>query len=199
MKRHTASMIAAVLALPPAAALAADAVPRLAQACAACHGVDGNSANPARYPNLAAQRPAYLALQLANFKSGERPDPVMMAIASSLTGADMRALAVYFGAQRARPQPSSNRGLEQRGRTTFTRGGAGGAPACASCHGADAHGRDTVPRVASQPGSYTLAQLRMYKAAPAFRNPLAMVMKGVAVKLSEEDMASAAAYLATLP
>ena len=199
MKCLNASMIAVFLALPLNAALAAGAVPRLAQACASCHGVDGNTADPARYPNLAAQRPAYLALQLANFKSGERPDPVMKPIAASLSGADMRELAVYFGTRKARPQPSSERGLEQRGRLIYTRGSAGGAPACASCHGADAHGRDTAPRVASQPGAYTLAQLRVYKLAPAFHNPLAMVMKGVAVKLSEDDMAALADYLATMP
>ena len=188
MTRLTASMIAAFLALP----LSADAAPRIAQACAACHGVDGNSADPARYPNLAAQVPAYLALQLANFKSGERPDPVMKAIAVSLTTSDIRDLAVYFGARTAKPQPSSNRALEELGRRIFTGN-------CAACHGADGHGQGTAPRVASQPVSYTHAQLRVYKTAPSFHNPLAMVMKGVAVKLSDDDMAAVAAYLATAP
>jgi cytochrome c553 len=194
MTRLTASMIAAFLALP----LGAQAAPssehgrQLAKTCAGCHGMDGNSTDPARYPNLAAQAPAYLALQLANFKSGERPDPVMKAIAAALTTTDIRDLAVYFGARTAKPQPSSNRDLEEQGRRLFT-------GSCAACHGANGHGQGTAPRVASQPASYTHAQLRVYKSAPSFRNPLAMVMKGVAVKLSEDDMAALAAYLATVP
>jgi cytochrome c553 len=41
---------------------------QLAQACAACHGPDGNSRGPDPYPNLAAQAAAYLELQLATQK-----------------------------------------------------------------------------------------------------------------------------------
>jgi cytochrome c553 len=138
-------------------------------------------------------------LQLANFKSGERPNPVMKAIAASLSPSDMRDLAAFYGAQAARPQPSSNRGLEERGRRIYTQGGAGGAQACAACHGADGHGQGAFPRVASQPAIYSLEQLRVYRAAPSFNNPLAMVMKGVAVKLKEDEMKSVAAYIATMP
>jgi len=185
------------------AASAADPAPsiqhgqQLAQACAACHGLDGNSRAPG-YPNLAAQAPAYLELQLANFKSGERPHAVMKAIASALKPGEAHELSLYFGAQPAKAQPSSNAGLEEKGRIIFTQGGANGATACASCHGAQGQGQGAFPRVASQPAGYLLEQLHVYRDARAFNNPLATMMKGVAVKLGEEDMKAVAAYTATL-
>ncbi|MCE3604268.1 c-type cytochrome [Massilia sp. P8910] len=45
----------------------------LLQPCAACHGATGNTMSAALYPNLAGQSAAYIALQLNNFRSGERP------------------------------------------------------------------------------------------------------------------------------
>ena len=57
-----------------AAASAADVVAGAAKAkevCAACHGVDGNSAD-ANNPRLAGQYPDYLAKALRDYKSGER-------------------------------------------------------------------------------------------------------------------------------
>jgi cytochrome c553 len=172
---------------------------QLAQACAACHGINGNTANPALYPNLAGQAPAYLELQLANFKSGERPNPIMKGFAASLTDADMHDLSVYFGAQAVKAQPQSNRELEEKGKHIFTKGSIAGAPACASCHGAQGHGQAAFPRIASQPPGYTLEQLHVYRDAPKFNNPLATVMKGVAVKLNEDEMKSVSAYIATMP
>src|SRR3546814_7262269 len=41
-----------------------------AAVCAACHGVDGNPADP-MYPRMAGQSERYIAHQLALFKSGE--------------------------------------------------------------------------------------------------------------------------------
>ena len=203
MTRFSVPVLATVfLALPLCPSAAADNLQhgrQLAQACAGCHGADGNSANPKLYPNLAAQAPAYLELQLANFKSGERPNPAMQAVATSLSPSDMRDLGAYYGAQVAHPQRAADRVRENQGRRIFGQGGAGGAPACAACHGADGHGQGRFPRVASQPAAYALEQLRVYRAAPSFHNPLAMVMKSVAVKLNEDEMRSVAAYMATMP
>ncbi|GGC85893.1 cytochrome c [Undibacterium terreum] len=172
---------------------------QIAQTCVACHGIDGNTASPALYPNLAGQAPAYLELQLVNFKSGERPNAIMKGFAASLKDSDMHDVSEYFGAQTAKPQASSNRDLEEEGKRIFTKGSSAGAPACASCHGAQGHGQAAFPRVASQPASYTLEQLHVYRDAPKFNNPLATVMKGVAVKLSEDEMKSVSAYIATIP
>jgi len=177
----------------------AGSAPPSAATCIACHGADGNTANATLYPNLAGQAPAYIELQLANFKSGERPNPIMKGIATPLKPSEMHDLGVYFGAMKAKPQPSQDKALEARGRDIFTKGSATGAPACASCHGAQGHGQTAFPRIASQPATYTLEQLHVYHDVPKFNNPLATTMKNVAVKLNEDEMKAVSAYLATLP
>ncbi len=63
--------------------------------CAACHGADGNSADP-RYPKLAGQDPAYMYQQLWNFRSGFRNSEVMSGIAATLSGADAADVASFY-------------------------------------------------------------------------------------------------------
>ncbi len=61
--------------------------------CQACHGANGNSANP-DWPSLAGIGADYIADQLKNFKDGKRNKPVMMPNVSNLTPeymADLRA------------------------------------------------------------------------------------------------------------
>lgn len=66
-----------------------------ATTCAACHGQNGVSSNE-MWPNLAGQKKAYLLKQLKAFKSAERKDPTMNAMAAPLTDEEMEALAGYF-------------------------------------------------------------------------------------------------------
>lgn len=63
--------------------------------CVSCHGVEGRTTNP-MFPNLAGQNATYLAIQLNEFKSGERYHPVMSPIAEALTEQDINDLAAYF-------------------------------------------------------------------------------------------------------
>ncbi len=66
-----------------------------AAACAGCHGANGVSAAP-NFPNLAGQKEAYLAKSLKAFKTGERKEPTMTAMAAPLSDADIDNLAAYF-------------------------------------------------------------------------------------------------------
>lgn len=66
-----------------------------AMQCAACHGIEGRDANPS-FPRLAGQSATYLAVQLQEFRSGERYHPVMSPIAEALTDEDIDDLAEYF-------------------------------------------------------------------------------------------------------
>ena len=63
--------------------------------CQACHGANGNSANP-EWPSLAGLGADYIAEQLQNFKDGKRNNPVMMPNAASLSPDDMADLGAYF-------------------------------------------------------------------------------------------------------
>ncbi|MFA9421622.1 MAG: cytochrome c [Gammaproteobacteria bacterium] len=67
--------------------------------CTACHGADGNSVNPV-WPKLAGQHVAYLEKQIKDFRDGKRKDPMMSAMAASLSDADISNLAAYFAAQK---------------------------------------------------------------------------------------------------
>lgn len=67
----------------------------LAAACAACHGRDGVSVEPA-IPNLAAQKQTYVVDQLEAFRAGERSNALMNAIAAALSDADIAHLAAHF-------------------------------------------------------------------------------------------------------
>ena len=68
---------------PVAKADPAQAEPIVTKVCAACHAADGNSASPVN-PILAAQNADYTVKQLSNFKAGERKNPVMLGMASTL-------------------------------------------------------------------------------------------------------------------
>lgn len=65
------------------------------EACKACHGANGISASPT-IPNLAGQKRDYLVKQLQAFRSGERKNELMAAIASQLDDTQMRTLATYW-------------------------------------------------------------------------------------------------------
>ena len=90
-----------MLALGSAGAVGADmenAKKKAGEVCQACHGMDGNSPIPEN-PKLAGQHPDYLAKALRDYKSGARKNPVMGAMASTLTAKDISDLAAYYGAQ----------------------------------------------------------------------------------------------------
>src|SRR5215217_4571561 len=70
--------------------------------CVACHGVDGNSANP-EWPSLAGQHASYIVKQLQHFKANERQNPLMQPMAATLSEPDMLDLAAYFSSQAPRP------------------------------------------------------------------------------------------------
>ena len=69
----------------------------LSKPCEACHGKDGNGTN-AQYPRLAGQYHDYLQRALQEYKTGERKNAIMAGFVSTLSDADMDALARYYGA-----------------------------------------------------------------------------------------------------
>jgi cytochrome c553 len=75
---------------------------KAAEVCAACHGLDGNSAVP-DFPKLAGQHRDYLAKAMRDYnpKSGQRKNAIMQGIATALTKDDIENLAAYYAAQPA--------------------------------------------------------------------------------------------------
>ena len=68
-----------------------------------------------------------------------------------------------------------------------------GVPACASCHGANATGTDTLPRLAGQHAAYTESQLKQFSQRERANDN--SIMHSVAVKMTALEMAAVAEYL----
>jgi cytochrome c553 len=167
--------------------------------CSVCHGPDGNSINP-MYPRLAGQHAWYLEQQLKQFRDESRGDPYAVAymwgMASGLSDETIDALAKYFSSQKMGPGKSHAPAVIDRGRQIYEHGiPTQGVPACAICHGADALGNKTFPRLAGQHAEYILKQLS------SFQNNMrkVAVMHGVAANLHESEMKDVADYLESLP
>ena len=65
-------------------------------ACAACHGANGAGLLK-QFPRLGGQHSDYTLAQLRTFRTGERANaPMMMAIATKMTDAEMVAVADYM-------------------------------------------------------------------------------------------------------
>ena len=99
MKKVLISIAAIALVGSFGSVVAGDAAAGKAKSvtCAGCHGAAGISAVPT-YPNLAGQKEAYLATQIANFKNKVRVDPTMNAMTAGLSDADIANLAAYYAA-----------------------------------------------------------------------------------------------------
>lgn len=100
-KLLVAGIVGASMMMSVGANAAGDAAAGKAKSavCAACHGPDGNSANPL-WPKLAGQHAPYMVKQLKDFKSGARKDPVMAPMAAPLSEKDMENLAAYYASQK---------------------------------------------------------------------------------------------------
>jgi len=186
------------VAQPAAKADPAQAQPLVTKVCAACHASDGNSASPAN-PVLAGQHADYTAKQLANYKSGERKNPVMLGMTASLTPQDMKNLGAYFEAQKPKTRSAKDVELVKLGRQIY-RGGImdRGVAACASCHGPGGAGIPAqYPRVAGQFAEYTLAQLQAFRLGERTNDPNQM-MRVISARLSDREIKAVSEYIAGL-
>jgi cytochrome c553 len=95
------SFLAVALAAAGGAALAqTPATHDKVSMCIGCHGIPGyKTAYPSVYhvPKIGGQSPAYIANALKAYRSGERWHPSMRGIAASLSDADIKDLAAYYG------------------------------------------------------------------------------------------------------
>lgn len=166
--------------------------------CSACHAADGNSSTPAN-PVLAGQHAEYIAKQLANFKAGERKNPVMLGMASSLSPEDMKNLGKYFQQQKVKPRAAKDAEQARLGQQIY-RGGimAKGIAACTSCHGPNGAGIPAqYPRIAGQYAEYTVSQLNAFRIGERANDPNKM-MRTVAARLSDAEIRAVAEYISGL-
>jgi cytochrome c553 len=164
--------------------------------CMACHGMDGNSANP-EWPALAGQHPSYVIKQLKHFKANERQNVLMSPMAMILSDQDMEDLAAYFSAQKRVATGETEPSKLQLGQAIFRAGiPARGVPSCSGCHGPSGAGiaGAAFPRIGGQHAVYTAAQLRGYKSGARATDPNSM-MRTIASRLTDEEIDAVASYL----
>jgi cytochrome c553 len=150
-----------------------------AAGCAACHGDQGVSGNPAT-PSLAGQDAAYLVSALQAYKSGARGNETMKGLAGSLDKAAMKNIAAYYAALEPQPvnvsKPLSADEWAQK---------------CDRCHGPNGNStQPNIPALAAQRMDYLEAVLHDYQSR-ARRNSEMAAMSDV---LSGDDIKGMAAH-----
>ena len=188
------SIVLAVTAGGVQAAGDAEAGKTKSATCMACHGPDGNSANPI-WPKLAGQHPSYIEKQLTDFKGGARKNDLMSPMAMPLSEQDMQDLAAYFSSQ---TQSAGTAAADKvaLGEKVYRAGnGATGVAACMACHGPAGAGNPgaNFPRIAGQHAAYVEKALKDFRSG-ARTNDNAKMMQGVAMKMTDAEIAAVAQY-----
>lgn len=200
------SFLAAFLAfgvhasVPAAAPLVGDAEAGQTKsaACVACHGIDGNSVDPA-FAKIAGQHADYTVRHLHLFKSGERENAIMAAQAGLLTDQDMSDVAAYFSGQKVRAG-IADEPLVARGQALYRGGSKVGVPSCMGCHGPSGRGNPAAkyPAIAGQHASYSKTQLERFRAGMVYGKDdyiNKQIMSQVAKNLTDADIEALASYL----
>ncbi len=190
----------------------AEAGQQKSQACAACHGADGNSAIE-MYPRLAGQSERYIARQLALIAGSQRTEgavAVMMPFVQGMTAQDMRDIGAYFATQKsgagvaddATVTDGAYAGMKfyEIGQKLYRGGDASrGIPACMACHGPTGAGNPgpAYPHVGGQYAAYTITRLQHYQAGQSQETDQTQfrIMAEVTKSLTEQEIQALASYM----
>lgn len=194
----TTVLLSLTLSAPSFAAGDPDAGKAKAAVCAACHGLDGNSANP-EWPTLAGQHEDYLVAQLNAFQGGSRKNVLMTPMSMGLDATAMSDLAAYYASQTTKVTPVDPALAAKGKKLYFTGDKERGIAACAACHGPSGRGNGPagMPVLSGQRATYTISQLKAYasgdRVAPS--ETKTAMMHEIAKMLDGEDMLALANYV----
>ena len=167
-----------------------------AQVCFSCHGMNGDGNTNPPWPALAGQHASYIAKQLADFKSGARVEPLMIAQVASLSEEDMADLGAFFASQKVKTGKADEARAELGGQ--IYRGGnkASGVAACMACHGPTGAGNPAAkfPLLSGQNTPYIVKALNDFRSG-ARKNDAGSMMRGVAAKMTDKEIEAVAAFI----
>ena len=131
--------------------------------CSSCHGTGGKSLS-STFPRLAGQQQEYLENQLKAFRDHSRADPhahtYMWGMAARLSDPTIDGLAAYYASQTPVHGSPSDAAEMAAGKKIFEGGiPEESVPTCNACHGEQAQGAGSIPRLAGQHRSYLERQL----------------------------------------
>lgn len=157
-----------------------------ANACASCHGEDGNSTT-AGIPNLAGQQPVYFIAAVNDYLSGKRSiaSTEKEAMVSALNRVDIESMALYFASQtpvKHEPLPGSD-----------PTAGEPLSANCGGCHGSHGVSKDaSIPSLASQDPRYIVNATKAYRDRVRKQDDMHKVMTDI----SDADLQNIAAFYA---
>ncbi|HWP18249.1 MAG TPA: c-type cytochrome [Burkholderiaceae bacterium] len=181
-----------------------DSMAQRMQACAVCHGKEGRASSEGYLPRIAGKPAGYLYNQLVNFREGRRQNAAMNHLMQHMSDDYLREIARYF-AELDLPYPAPQRAAVSddvlvRGEGLVRRGDAKrDVPACVACHGEQMTGMlPAVPGLLGLPRDYLIGQLGAWRTG--HRKAMAPdCMAAIAKRLTDEDIAAAASWLAAQP
>lgn len=158
------------------------------QACAACHGADGNSAM-AGVPSIAGQPRIFLENYLVLSREGLRGPEAMQKLLQGMRDPEIVALAAHYSELAAKPPGGPvDKTLFDRGRRVAANN------RCGSCHLPDFRGQAQMPRLAGQREEFLLEAMRAFRVnrRPGGDTIMAASLYGI----PDADLRALAHYLA---
>jgi cytochrome c553 len=156
----------------------------------------------AHVPRIAGQTANYLKKQLDNYADGTRDNPIMVNFAKPLSEKQREDLAARFAAMSApfvAEAGSASATTLARGHQLAYQGDESKrVQACNNCHGPDGVGvPDSAPYLAGQSAEYLGGALKAWHDGTR-KNDAGELMRSVAARLSDSDIAAVAAYFASV-
>ena len=200
---HAASLLV-LISVQASAAGDATAGQSKSAICAACHGVDGNSAVP-NFPKLAGLGEKYLLKQMKDIRDGRRPVAAMAGQVDNMTDQDLADIAAFYDAKE-RTSEMADEDLVALGRKVYMSGiMERKVAACSGCHSPSGKGNGPAgfPGLAGQHADYIAAQLKMFRTG--YESPEgrtndgdSKIMRTTAFELSDLEIKAVASYASGL-
>jgi cytochrome c553 len=168
--------------------------------CEACHGAHGEGVAAAHVPRLTGQFEEYLKKQLDDYASGARDNPIMANFAKGLNEEERRDFAARYAAMRApllgEPSGAGAKVLERGHQLAYEGDEHRQVQACNGCHGPDGSGvAQAAPYLSGQSSEYLIRALKAFRSGSR-NNDAGELMRSVATRLNDEDIAAVSAYFA---
>ena len=126
----------------------------------------------------------------------------MFNVSHDLDKGTLSALVKRFSELDPAPLGGASKGLVPAGKKLYEEGiPESSIPPCAACHGAEAKGRDQIPRLAGQLHDYIFNKLKNWskERGQDSKNPdMSAVMEPIAHGLSDKQIRDIAAYVSSL-
>jgi cytochrome c553 len=182
-----------------------DGLRRKIEYCQDCHGASARGYRGFYpIPRLAGQMPEYLENQLRAFVEGRRVIhfPLQLARVHGVSPAMRAVLADHFQDLNPSPIGHAPNATAAAGKDLYEQGAPeSNIPACAACHGPDAKGNGSIPRLAGQLYPYTVKALTQWERERGQDRTTAdtsKTMVPIVRNMTKSQIAAVAAYVSNL-